>query len=79
MHISGPPGRRKVGGWASPMLRVLKVQFKTLFVFVRAEVSVVATARTSADTSPIRARPPARPSRLRVVRNVRSEEALHGE
>lgn len=32
MHISGPPGRRRAGGWASSMLRVLKVQFKTFSV-----------------------------------------------
>lgn len=34
VHISGPPGRRRAGGWASAMLRVLKAQFKSLFVSV---------------------------------------------
>lgn len=32
VHICGPPGRRRAGGWASAMLRVLKARFKTLFV-----------------------------------------------
>lgn len=78
VHISGPPGRRRAGGWASAMLRVLKAQFKTLSLSVEQnfrrsqQPERAPTPLPSSQTS-------ARPRRLRVVRNVRSEEALHGE
>lgn len=81
MHISGRRRRGRIGGWATRLLRVLEVPFKT------SSSSSITVAKKFGDRqleraqTPLPSRPPVcvRAWRSAVVRNVRSEKASYGK